>query len=81
MPAEQMPMAQKPVMMRGRRPTFSMVKHCRGRAENDGVVGSSPPGQGQPLSPRSHCRWEDAPGGIWGLGAAPAQSSRVGAGA
>lgn len=46
MPAKQMPMAQKPVMRRGRRPSFSMVKHCRGRAEIDGVVGSPPPGQG-----------------------------------
>lgn len=41
MPAEQTPMAQKPVMMRGRRPTLSMVKHCQGRAEMDGVLGSS----------------------------------------
>lgn len=41
MPAEQTPMAQKPVMMRGRRPTLSMVKHCQGRAEMDGALGSS----------------------------------------
>lgn len=41
MPAEQTPMAQKPVMMRGRRPTLSMVKHCQEGAETDGVLGSS----------------------------------------
>lgn len=41
MPAEQTPMAQKPVMMRGRRPTLSMVKHCQERAETDRVLGSS----------------------------------------
>lgn len=53
MPAEQIPMAQKPVMMRGRRPSFSMVKHCRGRAETDRVEGRSPPGWWHPLYPRS----------------------------
>lgn len=77
MPAEQTPMAQKPVMMRGRRPSLSMVKHCQERAETHR---GAPRWTGPPLSPRPSWRWEDAPGGIWGSGATAAQSCRVGAG-
>lgn len=51
-PAEQMPMAQKPVMMRGRLPSFSMVKHCRGRAETTGVRRELQTRMGAPSEPQ-----------------------------
>lgn len=80
MPAEQTPMAQKPVMMRGRRPTLSIVKHCQERAETDRVLGSS---KVHGTTPEPQIQLKVGGSSWWHLGiqATPAQSSRAGDGA